>query len=119
MHWLLQGPCSAKPLEMQTSRLWTRHWLQLWLTSLAAAKLMQQGNSTADRTCGFTSGRILRVSDKIALLYRVAGPVCSAICKQGLKQRPGTVKRCTDVCLALIEQEQGEVVMVRRKSTAG
>lgn len=114
MHWLLQGPCSAKPLPMQTPRLWTRHWLQLWLTLRAAAKLMQRGTSTADGYCDFTACCIFeKVSDNSVPLCRVAGPVCSAICKQGLKQRPGTVKRCTDACLALIEHEQGDVVVVR------
>jgi hypothetical protein len=31
-----------------------------------------------------------------------------------LKQRPGTVKRCADVCLALVELEQADTVVVRR-----
>lgn len=39
--------------------------------------------------------------------------MCQAIAKQGLKQRPGTVKRCMDVCLALLELDQAEVVVVR------
>ena len=50
------------------------------------------------------------------LSCRVAGPICAAIGKQGLKQRPGTVKRCTEVCIALIEHEQAEGVVVRPRS---
>ena len=34
------------------------------------------------------------------------------IAKQNLKQRAGIVRKCADVCLALIELEQAEVVLV-------
>lgn len=43
---------------------------------------------------------------------RLAGHLCSAIAKQNLKQRPGIVRKSTDVCLALIELEQAETVLV-------
>ena len=35
-----------------------------------------------------------------------------AIAKQNLKQRAGIVRKSADVCLALIELEQAEVVLV-------
>ena len=47
------------------------------------------------------------------MLHRLSGPLCFTIVKQNLKQRPGTIKRCTDVCLALVELEQSEPVLVR------
>ena len=43
---------------------------------------------------------------------RLAGHLCSAIAKQNLKQRPGIIRKSTDVCLALIELEQAETVLV-------
>jgi hypothetical protein len=43
---------------------------------------------------------------------RLAGPVCHAIVSKDLKQRPATVKKCTDVLFALVELEQAEAVTV-------
>ncbi len=49
---------------------------------------------------------------------RLAGHLCSAIAKQNLKQRPGIIRKSTDVCLALIELEQAETVLVSPASMA-
>ena len=46
-------------------------------------------------------------------LCRIAEPVCKAMATKDLKQRPGTVKRVADACLAFVELEQAEAVLVR------
>lgn len=49
--------------------------------------------------------------------HRLAAPFCAALVKSNLKQRPGTVSKCSDVCLALVELEQAETVVVRSQQT--
>lgn len=54
-----------------------------------------------------------RSSAHAAGLCRIAEPVCKAMATKDLKQRPGTVKRVADACLAFVELEQAEAVLVR------
>ena len=44
---------------------------------------------------------------------RLAAPFCAALVKSNLKQRPGTVSKCSEICVALVELEQAETVVVR------
>ncbi len=46
-------------------------------------------------------------------MCRLAAPLCALLVKGNLKQRPGTVKKCTDICIALVELEQADTVVVR------
>ncbi len=48
----------------------------------------------------------------MALPCRIAAPCCSLLAAKVLKQRPATVKRAADVCLAFVELEQAEAVEV-------
>lgn len=46
-------------------------------------------------------------------MRRLAAPLCALLVKSNLKQRPGTVKKCADICVALVELEQADTVVVR------
>lgn len=45
-------------------------------------------------------------------ICRIAGVTCSSIGAKVLKGRPGTVRKATDVCLAFVEWEQVDEVLV-------
>ncbi|KAK9818850.1 hypothetical protein WJX81_005118, partial [Elliptochloris bilobata] len=46
-----------------------------------------------------------------AAAARLAAPFCAALVKSNLKQRPATVKMCSEICLALVELEQADTVV--------
>ena len=43
---------------------------------------------------------------------RISGPTCSNIASKVLKGRPATVKKAADACLAFVEWEQVDAVLV-------
>lgn len=51
--------------------------------------------------------------------HRIADVACASIAAKVLKQRVHTVAKATDVCLAFIELEQGEAVVVRWRIVCG
>lgn len=49
------------------------------------------------------------------MLCRIVEQSCSAIVSKVLKQRANTVAKATDVCMAFVEQDQGEPMLVKSR----
>ena len=88
---------------------WTGHSRPSSHTSQPPTRLLPQGLYSWHCCCLPGDRPQTKVT---AVLCRIAEPVCKAMASKDLKQRPGTVKRVADACLALVELEQAEAVLV-------
>lgn len=93
-----------------------RHWLRSELTYITmrsmeiqrvpACHYVHQLIYLIDRYKG------LELDEHYAMFCRIVEQSCAAIASKVLKQRANTVAKATDVCMAFVEQDQGESMLV-------